>query len=74
MSRNPMNAWFYLFTFALANNSIRPRQHIGRNCHADLLGGLEIDHELKLRRLFDGNVSGLGAFQNLVDKVSGAPE
>ena len=34
----------------------------GRNRHADLLGGLEIDDELELRRLLDGNVGGLGAF------------
>ena len=37
------------------------------------LAALEIDEELKLRRLLDGNVGGLGAFQYLVDKVSGAP-
>ena len=46
---------------------------IRRNRHADLLGGFEIDDELKLRRLLDGQVGGLGAFQDPVDKVSGAP-
>ena len=55
-------------------DSIRPRQHIRWNRHADLLGGLEIDDELEFLRLLDGNVGGLGAFQDLVDKVSGAPE
>src|SRR4029453_18642067 len=39
----------------------------------DLLGGFEIDEELKLCRLLDGNVGGFGAFQNTVDKVRGAP-
>ena len=29
--------------------------------------------ELELRRLLDRQVGGLGAFQDLVDKVSGAP-
>ena len=50
------------FYFCLLNHLIRPRQHIRRNRQADLLGGLEIDEELKLRRLLDGNVGGLGAF------------
>jgi hypothetical protein len=36
----------------LLDHLIRPRQHIRRNCHADLLRGLEIDYELELRRLF----------------------
>ncbi len=55
------------------NHLIRPRQDIRGNRHADLLGGFQIDDELKLRRLLDGNVAGLSAFQDLVDKVSGAP-
>ena len=63
----------YLLRLSL-NYSIRPRQHVRRNRQADLLGGLEIDEELELRRLLDGHVGGLGAFQDLVDKVSGAPE
>src|SRR5262245_62839784 len=33
---------------------IRPRQHIRRNRQADLFGGLEIDDELELGRLFHG--------------------
>jgi hypothetical protein len=52
---------------------IRPRQHIRRNRHPYLFCRFQIDDELKLGRLFDGNVGGLGAFQDLVDKVSGAP-
>ena len=57
-----------------SDDPVRPRQDTRRNCHADLLGGLEIDEELELLRLLDWDVSGLGAFQDLVDKVSGAPE
>ena len=30
---------------------VRPRQHIGRNRQSDLLGRLEIDHQLELRGL-----------------------
>jgi hypothetical protein len=51
----------------------RPRQHAGRDRHADLLCGIEIDDELKLRWLLDGDVAGLGAFQDLVDVGGGAP-
>ena len=45
---------------------IRPVQNRLRNRQADLLGGLQIDHKLELRRLFHGKIGGLGAFQNLV--------
>ena len=58
----------------LPDDLIRSFQHLLRNRQADLLGGFEIDEELKLCRLLDGNVGGFGAFQNPVDKVSGAPE
>jgi hypothetical protein len=44
------------------NHPIRPRQHIRRNREADLLGGFEIDDELKLRRPFHRQLGGLGAF------------
>ena len=35
----------------------RPRQHRLRDRQAEGLCGLEIDHELKLRNLFDGKVN-----------------
>jgi hypothetical protein len=54
-------------------DSIRSRHHARRNRHADLLGRIQIDDQLELLRLLDGEVGGLGAFENLVDKVSGAP-
>src|SRR5262249_22268517 len=49
----------------LPNHLIRSRQYIRRNCQADLLGGLEIDHELELHRLLHGEIGGLGSFQDL---------
>ena len=42
---------------------IRPRQHTRWDRHADLLRCLQIDDELELRRLLDGQVGGLGAFR-----------
>ena len=52
---------------------IRSRQHIRRNREADLLGRFQIDDELELRRLLHRQISGLGAFQNLVHISGGAP-
>src|SRR5262245_33404844 len=51
---------------------IRSRQHIGRNREADLLGGFEIDDELKLRRLLYRKIGRLGAFEDLVHVSGGA--
>jgi hypothetical protein len=45
----------------------RPGKHLRRNRQADLLRGFEIDHQLRLRRLLDGSVGGLRAFQNFAD-------
>ena len=56
----------------LFNHLIRPRQHIRRNRQADLLRGFQIDDQLELCRLLDGQIGGLGAFQNLVHIRSGA--
>src|SRR5215468_10453978 len=58
----------------LPNHLIRSCQHIGRNREADLLGGLQIDHQLKLHRLLDRKIGGLGTFENLVDEYGGASE
>ena len=41
---------------------VRPREHVGRNRQADLLGRFEIDDELDLHRLLDWQVSRLSAF------------
>src|SRR4029079_9420704 len=58
-----------------SNHPIRSRQHIGWNNKANLFGGFEIDHQLKLGRLLAWKFGGLGTFQNLVD-IAGrtAPE
>jgi hypothetical protein len=46
-------------------------QHRLRDRQAERPGGLEVDHQIELRRLLDGQVGGLGALKDLVD-VSGA--
>ena len=43
-----------------------------RDRQSQRLGGLEVNHELELRRLFDREAGGLGALENLVDGVCGA--
>ena len=66
--RSPYVSQPLLLVFSvLLDHSVRSRQHIRRNRQADLLGRLEIDHELEFRGLFDRNVGWLGAFQNLVN-------
>ena len=52
--------------------SVRSRQHIRRNRQADLLGGLEIDHQLKLRRRFNRQVSRLRSFEDFIHVSGGA--
>ena len=42
-----------------------------RHFETKRFGGLEIDHQLELRRLLDGEVGGLGALQDLVHKRGG---
>jgi hypothetical protein len=38
------------------------RQHRGRDREAERLRGLQVDHELELRGLLDGEGGGLGTF------------
>src|SRR3954466_1093954 len=49
------------------NYPVRSRQYVGRNDEADLLCGFEIDHQLKCRRLLNGQVGRVGSFQYLVN-------
>src|SRR5438105_2165688 len=58
----------------LLDHPIRPRQHLRRNRHADLLRGFEIDSKLKLHRLLYGQVSGFSAFEYLIHIHRRAPE
>jgi hypothetical protein len=53
------------------DHPIRPRQHIRRNRHADLLGGFEVDHQLESRWLLDGKLFRLRPFENLIDLGGG---
>jgi hypothetical protein len=50
----------------LPNHLVRPRQHIRRNRQAELLGGLEIDHQLELDRLLDGKIGWLGSLRDFM--------
>ena len=40
------------------------REQVWRNGEAECLGGLEVDHELELGRLYDREVSGLFALED----------
>src|SRR5262245_24034713 len=44
-----------------------------RHFEPERLGGLEVDHQLELCGLLDGQVGGLGALEDLVHVGSGAP-
>ena len=56
-----------------SNHLIRPRQYVGRNRQADLLGGFQIDHQLEFCWLLYGEVTRLGTLQNFVHINSGTP-
>jgi hypothetical protein len=51
----------------LLNDLIRPQQQRRRDGEAECLGGLEVDDEFELGRLFDRKVGRLGAFENSSD-------
>src|SRR5262249_48876255 len=65
---------FIVSALRLSNHSIRPCQHVRRDREADLLGCLQIDHQLELNRLLNGEIGGFGAFQNLVRVGGGTSE
>src|SRR5215813_7914635 len=58
--------------FFSLDHLIRLRQHVRRDRQTDLLGGFEIDHKFKLRRLFDRQISRLGTFENPVSIICDA--
>src|SRR5437870_4324574 len=51
----------------LFDHLIRPQKHRLRDFHAERLGGLHVDDQLKLGRLLHWEIGGLGAFEDLVD-------
>jgi hypothetical protein len=53
----------------LFDHLIRPRQHRRGDREAEGLRGLEVDYELELRRLLDGEVGRFGAAKNPVHIV-----
>src|SRR5262245_53836920 len=61
---------FCLFSF---DQPIRSGDQLWRNRQADLLRGLEIDHQLELRRLLDRQVGRLGSLQDSVHVIGDAP-
>jgi hypothetical protein len=57
-----------------ADDSIGSGQDVRRDRQADLLRGLEIDHQFELGGLLDGKVGGLCAFENFIHVSRGAVE
>jgi hypothetical protein len=51
---------------------VRSRQHARWNREADLLRRFQVDNELKLGRLLDRQVSGIGTLQDLIYVSCGA--
>src|SRR6266581_4804367 len=52
---------------------IRPREQRLRDRQPERLCGLEVDDQLEFPGLLDGQVSGLGTLENLVDVGDGVP-
>jgi len=49
-----------------SNHLVRSRQHIWRNCQADLLGGFEIDDKFELFGLLGGYIRRFCIFEDFV--------
>src|SRR5215813_12864151 len=58
----------------LPNYLVRTLQHRLRDRDPERFGGLEVDHELELSRLFDGQIGRLGALEDLVHESGRSPE
>ena len=54
----------------LLYHSVRSRQDIGWNREANLLGGLQINHQLEFRWLLDRNVRGARPFKDFLNIAS----
>src|SRR4030095_6410195 len=62
------------FAASLLDHLIRPRQQRGRDREAERLGCLEVDQQFERRGLLNREISGLCAFENLVDVRRGPPK
>src|SRR5262245_6177971 len=51
----------------LLNDLVRPSQHGLRDRETERLGGLEVEHEVELGGLLDGQVTRRGALENALD-------
>ena len=51
----------------LLDHLIRPREHRLRDCQAERLRSLEVDHQIEPGGLLDGEVAGLRPLEDLVD-------
>src|ERR1044071_3349130 len=63
---------FSLLSTSLFDYPIRPRQHVCRNREMDLLCRFQVNNQLELCWLFNGQVSGLCALQYFID-IDGRP-
>src|SRR5262245_36048297 len=63
-----------LVEHGLFDDVVRSQQQCLWDRQAQRLGGLEVDHQLELRRLFNRQVGWLGPLENLVHVGGGAPE
>jgi hypothetical protein len=60
------------FGHGLLDHLIRPLEERRRDRQAESLGGLEVDHQLELRGLFNGQVAGPRTLQYFVDILGSA--
>src|SRR5262245_43635763 len=58
----------------LPDDLISASEHRRRECKPKNVGGLHVDNQLERLRLLDGKVTGLDAFQDLVDIPGSPPE
>src|SRR5260370_24153433 len=65
--RELSRAWSYWITSAARSKGLR-------DCQPERLGGLQVDHQLELRRLLDGKVGRLSAPEDSIDVTGRTPE
>src|SRR5262249_54954582 len=59
--------------FSWIDHLVRLEQHCLRDRQPERSRGLEVDHQLELGRLLDGEVTGLGALEDLVHIEGATP-